>query len=112
MSVKFNETDCCGKQIEINTPTKDAMLAALQNANTPQSQKNLATETLQWYSAKMDGVSTESELNKAAVLMLVEGDARDLWSGKFRFEKRKVGEVEKIFIVNCSGELANLFTAA
>ena len=112
MSVKFNEVDCYGKQIEVSTPTKDAMLAVLNDPHAPQSQKALASEILQWYSAKVEQASTESELNKAAVLMLVEGDARDLWRGTYRFEKRKVNEVEKNFIVGCSGEPTNLFTAA
>jgi hypothetical protein len=86
MGVKFNCTTIDGTQIEIKTPTKDAMIAALENPQTSQEKKELATEILNWYSAQSakPPLLGNTELDRAAQLMGIEFDSSRLWDGSYR----------------------------
>ena len=95
MGVKFNCTTIDGTQIEIKTPTKDAMIAALENPTTSQTKKDLATEILHWYSAQTAKapLSGNTELDRAAQLMGIELDAGSLWHGSHRLVTKIVNGV-------------------
>jgi hypothetical protein len=90
--MKFNCTDIYGRQTEIATATKDAMIAALENPTTTNDKRELAKKVLAWYGAELGKppLTGNSELDKAAQLMLVEYHATSLWDGTYRFEERPV----------------------
>jgi hypothetical protein len=106
MAVKFNATDVSGQQIVVATPTKDAMLAVLSSPQATQNKKDLATEVLNWYSAQTakPPLTGSTEFDRAAQLMHTELHASSLWDGSYRLEKRKINGVEKVVVVDASGE--------
>jgi hypothetical protein len=106
MGVKFNTTDVSGQQIVVPTPTKDAMLAVLSSPQVTQTQKDLATDILNWYSAQSAKLplTGNTELDRAAQLMLIELDASSLWNGGYRLEKNTSHGVEKTIVVDASGK--------
>ena len=101
MGVKFNATDISGQQIVVPTPTKDAMLAVLSNPQAAQTKKDLATEILNWYSAQSAKLplTGNTELDRAAQLMLTEYHAKSLWDGSYRLKKQSINGGEKIVVV-------------
>jgi len=88
----FDTQDIHGNKIEVKTPTKDAMIAALENPATTNDKRELAKKALAWFSAEVSKppLTGNSELDKAAQLMLVEYHATSLWDGTYRFEERPV----------------------
>jgi hypothetical protein len=98
----FDTPDIHGKQIEVNTSTKDAMIVALENSEESASRKELAKKILTWFSAEVSKppLTGNSELDKAAQMMMVEYRASDLWKGTCRFEERSLNEAKKTVIVD------------
>jgi hypothetical protein len=88
----FDTQDIHGNKIEIKTPTKDAMIVALENPQTSAAKKELAKKILAWFSAGVSKppLTGNSELDKAAQLALVEYHATSLWDGTYRFEEQPV----------------------
>lgn len=102
----FNTTDINGRQIEVKTPTKDLMMAALENPQETGDRKELAKEILAWYAAESakPPLTGNSELDKAAQMSLIEFYARDLWKGTYQLEKRVNGAQAKTVIVRLSDD--------
>jgi len=100
MGVIFNATDVSGQQIVVPTPTKDTMLAVLSSPQATQTKKDLATDILNWYSAQSAKLplTGNTELDRAAQLMLTEFNAKSLWDGSYPLEKRSVNDAEKTVI--------------
>jgi hypothetical protein len=88
----FDTQDIHGNKIEVKTPTKDSMIAALENPQITTARKELSKKALAWYGAELNKppLTGNSELDKAAQLMLVEYHATSLWDGTYRFEERPV----------------------
>jgi hypothetical protein len=107
MGVKFNAPNVLGQQVVVPTPTKDAMLAVLSNPQATQTKKDLATEILNWYSAQTAKLplTGNSELDRAAQLMLTEYHAKSLWDGSYRLEKQPInGREKKVVVFAKTGE--------
>jgi hypothetical protein len=113
----FDTQDIHGNKIEVKTPTKDSMIAALENPQITTARKELSKKALAWYGAELNKppLTGNSELDKAAQLMLVEYHATSLWDGTYRFEERPVktsaegDEAKRTVIVDAkSGEVLAL----
>jgi len=102
----FDSHDIYGKQIEIKTPTKDAMIVALESPQESAARKELAKKILAWFSAEVSKppLTGNSELDKAAQMMMVEYRASDLWKGTCRFEERSINEAKKTVIVDVKSD--------
>jgi hypothetical protein len=109
MSTKFDCTDIYGKQIEVKTPTKDAMIVALENPETESDKREVAKKILAWFSAEVSKppLTGNSELGKAAQLTLVEYHATSLWDGTYQFEERPVKAASHEVCTDASSEAGN-----
>jgi|HubBroStandDraft_5_1064220.scaffolds.fasta_scaffold135487_3 hypothetical protein len=105
----FDTYDVRGTQIEVKTPTKDALIAALANPQASAAKKELAKKILAWFSAGVSKppLTGNSELDKAAQLALVEYHATSLWDGTYRFEERPVKDSADASSATKSSETAS-----
>lgn len=108
----YNTMTIHGKQITVPTKTKDAMLATLADTEASPARKGLAKELLEWYAAEAakPPLTGNSELDKAAQLMMIEFHADCLWTGSHRLEKRSVNGIESLVICDTkAGEAINSY---
>lgn len=95
-----NAVDVSGRPLDTDSPTKDAMIACLNDPTADPALRDRAATVLAWYQDFVAGYKGD-EL-EAGAYMLAELRAGWLWSGRAHLEKRKdvLGQEKVVVVLN------------